>query len=174
MNHFFERGKLGIDGRLVGVGTRGDPAIQDKIERAALGARFGRYVADELAIGGQTLALSALQAALGGKVGIGDDKALAHGVCADGLEQKALAGAVATDQKAEARAAVGDEAQIGEQSANLDLAAYGNVGKADARDDAALERVENDGGDALGHAGRCGCGITHGLGILSRLLRSPR
>ena len=92
----------------------------------------------------------------------------------DGLEQKALAGAVATDQKAEACAAVGDETQIGEQGANLDLASHGDIGKADARDHAALERVENDGGDALGHAGCCGCGITHSLGILSRLLRSPR
>ena len=93
---------------------------------------------------------------------------------ADGLEQKALAGSVATDQKAEARAAVGDETQVGEQGADLYLAPYGDVGKADARDHAALERVENDGGDALGHTGCCGCGITHGLGILSRLLRNPR
>ena len=92
----------------------------------------------------------------------------------DGLEQKALAGAVATDQEAETRPTVGDETQIGEQGADLDLAPYGNVGKADARDHAALERVENDGSDALGHAGCCGCGITHGLGILSRLLRSPQ
>ena len=93
---------------------------------------------------------------------------------ADGLEQKALAGAVTTDQKAEARAAVGDETQVGEQSTDLDLSSHGDVGKADARDNTALERVENDGGDALGHAGCCGCGITHGLSILSRLLRSPR
>ena len=115
-----------------------------------------------------------MQAALGRQVGISDDESLAHGVRADGLEQKALAGAVTTDQKAEARATVGDETQIGEQGADLDLAPYGDVGKADARDHAALERVENDGSDALGHARCCGCGITHGLGILSRLLRSPR
>ena len=51
---------MGINGRLVGVGTRGDPAIQDKVERAALGARLGRYVADELSIGGEALALAAL------------------------------------------------------------------------------------------------------------------
>ena len=60
MDHLLERGKLGIDGGFVGISTRGDPAIQDKIERAALGARFGRYVADELAIGGQTLTLATL------------------------------------------------------------------------------------------------------------------
>ena len=60
---------------------------------------------------------------------------------ADGLEQKALAGAVTTDQKAEARATVGDETQIGEQGADLDLASHGDIGKADARDHAALERV---------------------------------
>ena len=174
VDHLLERGQLGIDDRLVDVGTRGDPAIQNKVERTALGARLGRYIADELAVGGKALSLTALQAALGRQVGISDDESLAHGVRADSLEQKALAGAVTTDQKAEARATVGDETQIGEQGADLDLAPYGDVRKADARDHAALERVENDGSDALGHARCCGCGITHGLGILSRLLRSPR
>ena len=67
------------------------------------------------------------------------DEPLAHGVRADGLEQKALACAVATDQKPEARATVGDETQIGEQGADLDLAPYGDIGKADARDHTALE-----------------------------------
>ena len=37
VDHFLERGQLGIDGRLIGIGTRGDPAIQDKVERTALG-----------------------------------------------------------------------------------------------------------------------------------------
>lgn len=97
VDHLLERSELGIDGRLVGIGARGDPTIQDKVECTALGARFGRYVADELAIGGQALALATLQPALRRKVGIGDDKALAHGVRANSLEQKALARAVATD-----------------------------------------------------------------------------
>ena len=66
VDHFLERGQLGIDGRLIGIGTRGDPAIQDKVERTALGARLGRYVADELTVGGKALSLPALQAALGG------------------------------------------------------------------------------------------------------------
>ena len=66
MDHFLERGQLGIDGRLIGIGTRGDPAIQDKVERTALGARFSRYVADELTVGGKALSLAALQAALRG------------------------------------------------------------------------------------------------------------
>lgn len=43
-----------------------------------------------------------------------------------------------------------------EQGADLDLAPYGCGKEGDARDHAALERVENDGGDALGHAGCCG------------------
>ena len=60
VDHLFEWSELGINGRLVGVGTRGDPAVQDKVERAALGTRLGRYVADELAIGGEALALATL------------------------------------------------------------------------------------------------------------------
>ena len=66
VDHFLEWGQLGIDGRLVGIGTRGDPAIQDKVERTALGARLGRYVADELAVGGKALSLAALQTAFRG------------------------------------------------------------------------------------------------------------
>ena len=66
VDHFLEWGQLGIDGRLVGIGTRGDPAIQDKVERTALGARLGRYVADELTVGGKALSLAALQTALRG------------------------------------------------------------------------------------------------------------
>ena len=97
VDHLLERGQLGIDDRLVDIGTRGDPAIQNKVERTALGARLGRYIADELAVGGKALSLTALQTALGRQVGISDDESLAHGVRADGLEQKALAGAVATD-----------------------------------------------------------------------------
>ena len=66
MDHLLERGQLGIDDRLFDLGTRGDPAIQDKVERTALGARFSRYIADELAVGGKALPLTALQAALRG------------------------------------------------------------------------------------------------------------
>ena len=40
--------------------------IQDKVERTALGARLGRYVADELTVGGKALSLAALQTALRG------------------------------------------------------------------------------------------------------------
>lgn len=74
MDHLLERGQLGIDDRLVDVGARGDPAIQNKVERTALGARLGRYIADELAVGGKALSLTALQAALGRQVGISDDE----------------------------------------------------------------------------------------------------
>ena len=66
VDHFLERGQLGIDDRLVDVGVRGDPAIKNKVERTALGARFSRYVADELTVGGKALSLAALQAALRG------------------------------------------------------------------------------------------------------------
>ena len=66
VDHFLERGQLGIDDRLVDVGVRGDPAIKNKVERTALGARLGRYIAYELAVGGKALPLPALQTALGG------------------------------------------------------------------------------------------------------------
>ena len=70
---------------------------------------------------------------------------------ANGLQQEALAGAVAADEEAEARAAVRHELEVVQQRLNLALAADGNVGQAYARDDAALEGVDNDRGDALGH-----------------------
>lgn len=70
----------------------------------------------------------------------------------DGLQQEALACAIATHEKAEARAALGDEPQIGKEGLNLNLATHGDVGQADARDDAALEGVEDHGGHALGDA----------------------
>ena len=63
----------------------GDPAVENERERAALGARLGGKVADKLAVGGQTLALRALQAALGRQVGVSHDETFAHGVVADGL-----------------------------------------------------------------------------------------
>ena len=135
----------------LGVHVR-DPAVEDEAERAPFGPRLGRKVADELAVGGQTLALAALQPALGRQVRVGDHEVLAHGVRADGLEQEALAGAVAADQKAKRGPAVGDEVEVGQKSADLNLAAHGDIGQADARHDAALQGVQDDGGHAPGHA----------------------
>ena len=82
-------------------------------------------------------------------------------ICADGLQEKALARAVTPYQKAERRPALGDELKIGEEGANLGLAAHGYVGQADARHHAALERIQDHGRHAPGHA-RHSCGIGHG------------
>ena len=71
---------------------------------------------------------------------------------ADRLEQEALAGAVAADEEAEARAAVGDEVEVVKQGGNLGLAAHGDVRKADSGHNAALERVDEHRGDSLGNA----------------------
>ena len=161
VDHFLQAGQL-LAQLLVAVRVRVRllaaryPAVQDEIERAALGARLGGEVADELAVGCKALALAALQAALGGEIRVCHHKALAHGMRADGLQKEALARAVASDQKPKARSAVGDQVEVGEQRADLDLAAHGDVGQADARHHAALEGVQDHGGDALGHAGRGG------------------
>ena len=95
------------------IERRGDPTIQDEVEGAAFGARLGGEVANELAVGGKPLALASLQAPLGGEVGVGHYKAFAHGMRADGLQQEALAGAVASNQEPEACAAIGNEGKIG-------------------------------------------------------------
>ena len=95
-----------------------------------------------------------LNAPLGGEVGVRDDETFSHGMRANGLQQEALAGAVAAYKKTEARPAVGDEGEVGEKGLNLKFAANRDVGQAYARDDSALEGVEDDGRYALGDAGR--------------------
>ena len=97
--------------------------------------------------------MTALQATLGREVRVGHHEALAHGVRADGLEQEALARAIATHEEAEAGTPVRDEVEVVQEGGNLRLTADGDVGQPDARHDAALERVDDDGRDALGHAG---------------------
>ena len=73
---------------------------------------------------------------------------------ADGLQQEALARSVATNEEAEARPAVCHEVKVVQERLNLALAANGDVREPDAGHDAALERVDDDRGDALGHSGR--------------------
>ena len=120
MDHFLKLVKLRAHVRFgvvclacANVERRGDPTVEDEVEGAAFGARLGREVANELAIGGKPLALTSLQASFGGKVGVRNNKALSHGVGADGLQQKALAGAVSPDEEAKARAAIGNEGKVG-------------------------------------------------------------
>ena len=131
----------------------GNPAVKDERERAALGTRLGGKVADKLSIGGQALALRTLQATLGRQVGVGHDEALAHGVVANGLQQEALARAIAAHEEAERRAPFPHKLEIVQKRLDLGLAAHGDVRQAHARHDAALERVDDDRGDATGHPG---------------------
>ena len=166
VDHLVQRSELlPQQGCLVPAGLhplldRGNPAVEDEAERAPLWAGLGRDVADELAIGGKPLALVALQAALRGEIRVCHHKALAHGVGANGLEQEALAGAIAAHEEAERRAAVLYEAKVREEGLDLPLSTDGDVGQADARHDAALERVDDDGGDALGNPGLLLCHLT--------------
>ena len=114
--------------------------------------------------------MATLQAALGGEIGIGHYEVLAHGMCADGLQQEALARAVSAHEKTERGAAVGNEGKVGEQRPNLGLAAHRDIGQTDARHHAAFERVQDDGRDPLGYA-RCVCCVVH---IPSTSRRSSR
>ena len=140
----------------------GEPAVEDERERAALGARLGREVADELAVGGQPLSPRALQPPFGRQVGVAHGEPVAHRVVADRLEQEALAAAVASHQEPERRASVGDEVQVVQERLDLARAPDGDVGQPDARHHAALQRVDDDGRHAAGDlglrgAGRVGC-----------------
>ena len=155
VDHLLERGACCGEGCLRAGGggiNGGDPAIEHELERAALRTRLGREVANELAVGGETLPGGALEATLWREVCVRNDETLAHRVRADRLEQEALARAVATYEEAEAGTAVGDKVEVMEEGANFSLAADRYVGQADARHHATLERVDDDGSDALGHA----------------------
>ena len=139
------------------------PALEHERQGAALGASFCAQVADEILVRGEPLALVALQAALGREVGVGDHEVAAHRVRADGLEQEGLARAVAAHEEAEARAAVRHQREVVEKCLDLALTANGDVGQADTRHDAALERVYDHGCDAFGHTGLV---LRHGRSFL--------
>ena len=115
-----------------------------------------------------------MQSALWGEIRICHNKALAHGVRADSLQQEALSRSIPANEEAEACSAVGDEREVGEQGLNFELAPHGDVGQAYARHDAAFERVKDDGGHAFGDAGRGGDLVSHGQGIPPRLRDNPR
>ena len=142
-----------------------DPAIEDERERTAFGAGFGRHVADELLVGGKTLAVAALQATLGGEVGIDDDEVAVHRVVADGLQQKALSAAVLADDEAKGSPAIGDDVDVVQQGVYLGLAPDGDVGQADTRHDTALEGVEHGRCDALGDLGGHGSSFRTGRAV---------
>ena len=57
----------------------------------------------------------------------------------DGLQEKTFAGAVASYQEAEARSAVCDQVEIGEQCTDLGLAAHRDIRQADTRHHAAFK-----------------------------------
>ena len=123
------------------------PAVKHERQRAALRPRFGRHVADKLLVGRQALSLRALQTPLGRQVGVDHNEALVHHIIAYRLQQKALAAAVFPHDEAEGRAALGDDVYVVQQRADLGLPPDGDVGKPHPRHHAALERVDDRGGD---------------------------
>ena len=148
-----ERG-LGI--RL--LAQRRDPAVQHERQSTALGARLGGEVADELAVGGKALALAALEAPLGGEVGVRHHEVVAHRMRADGLQEEALARAIPAYEEAEAGSAVCHEVEVMQERLDLPFAPHRDVGQTDARHDAAFERVDDDRCYALGDP-RCVCHV---------------
>ena len=82
---------------------------------------------------------------------------------ADGLEQEALTAAVAAHQEAEAGTAIGNEVEVMQEGGNLAITANGDVGQTHARDDAALQGIDDHLSDAPRNARRLlfGC-LRHG------------
>ncbi len=128
-----------------------DPTVEDKGQRTALRLGLGREIADELAVGGQALPARALQPPLGREVGIRDDEPTVHHVVADGLQQEALARAVAAYDEPARRAALADDIDIVEQRLDLALPPHGNIGQPNPRHHPTLQRVEY----RLGNPLRC-------------------
>ena len=127
-----------------------DPTVEDERERPALGRCLRRHIADELTVRREPLSAGPLQASLGREVGIHHDKILCHDIAADRLQKEALSAAVASDNEAKRSSAALDHLHIGEQRLDLAAPSDGNVRKADARHNAALERIH----ERLGNAAR--------------------
>ena len=119
------------------------PAVQHQSERTALGLRLHAEVAQQLAIGGEPLALGALKPPLGRQVGVGHHKIAVHHMVADGLEQERLPAAIASHYEAERGSPLPHYVHIVEQGLNLLAAPHGDVGQSDARHNAAFERIDN-------------------------------
>ena len=137
-------GKCGIVGGksclLHGLILHGaDPPVQDQGKRTALRLRLCGQVSDQLPVRGQALAVCALQTALRGEIRVRHDEAAVHNIVADGLQKKAFAAAVAAHDKAEGRAALGNDFHIAEQGLDFMFPADRDVGQTDTGNDAALE-----------------------------------
>ena len=118
-----------------------DPPIQNQGQRAALRLGLGGHVADQLLVGRQPLSPGTLQAALRGEVGVHHHEILRHHIVPDGLEQKALATAVFSHDEAEGRTPVGNDVHVPQQGVNFVLPPHGDVGQANAGNDAAFQGV---------------------------------
>src|SRR5690606_24507462 len=128
------------------------PAVEHRLQRAAVGAGAAAEVLDELAVGGHALVLGAGQAALGAEVGVGHHEVALHGVVAHELQQEALAAAVAAGDDAERRGARLDVIEVLQQGGDLVLAADHDEVEAHPGGDAAVEALEQERADSLGDA----------------------
>ena len=145
-----------------------DPAVEDERERPALGHRLRRHIADELTVRCKTLPARSLQAAFGREIGIHHDEILCHNIAADRLQEKALAAAVAPDDKAEGSPAALDHLHIREQCLDLAAPPDRDVREADARHNAALECINK----RLSNAARNFLRFIHSHADTSLLVRS--
>ena len=118
-----------------------DPPIQNQGQRAALRLGLGGHIADQLLVGRQSLPTGALQAALRREVGVYHHEILRHHIVPDGLKQKALATAVFSHDEAEGRTSVGNDVHVPQQGVNFVPPPHGDVGQANAGNDAAFQGV---------------------------------
>ena len=73
--------------------------------------------------------------------GVYHHEILRHHIVPDGLEQKALATAVFSHDEAEGRTSVGNDVHVPQQGVNFVLPPHGDVGQANAGNDAAFQGV---------------------------------
>ncbi len=128
-----------------------DPTVEYKRQRPTLRFRFHTEVAQQFTVGGQSLPLIALQAALRREVSIGNNEVAVHDMVADGLQQERLATAVFAHNEAERCAAIAHNVYVVKQSLYLTAPSYGNVRQTNAWHYATFKRIDNRLCDASGY-----------------------
>ena len=104
---------------------------------------FDGDVADELAIGVQSLSLAAREPAVDGEIGIHDGEAFVHRVVADHLDHEALTVAVAARDESERPSALGCVLQISDEGLGLLPPSHRDVFEAAAGDHPRRESIHH-------------------------------
>ena len=115
-------------------------AREHRLYCAAVGTSLGGEIGHKFAIGGNSCAATARKSALGGKVGVGGDKATVKCVATNKLNKKALTATVSADKESAGRASLCYGIEIVEQRADLLSSADSDIGRAHARHDSCRKR----------------------------------